>query len=189
MRYAVNIEKKIFTVDLADSFFNEAQRLVSVGGQNYQLTVNRAHGILVLTNEQGIEQMLRVRSFFAEKYLGEPSTHVTIEMLASAAEGMQKVNMLLTPDVPGQILRTKHAATDDIIIRSQITGKVLAIDVNTGDRITQGQTLAVIEAMKMENRIFAGAEGTILSISINVGDSVATGKELFKIKRANKIST
>ncbi len=182
MRYAVDIEKKTFHIDLPDSFANGARSVV-FGGKTYKLTVNHVHGTIILTDEQGVEQMLRVRRFQSEKYEGDAQTRISIEMLASAKEGMQKALLLLAPDIPGQAQRAKQAGSGDLVVRSQITGKVLSVDVKPGDTVTQGQTLAIIEAMKMENRIFAATAGTILSISIKAGDSVATGKELFKIKR------
>ena len=184
MRYAVDIDKKTFHVDLPDSFANGAKNVV-FGGKNYKLAINRVHGTIILTNDQGVEQMLRVRRFQSEKYEGEAQTRISIEMLASASEGMQKALLLLAPDIPGQAQRAKQAGSGDLVVRSQITGKVLAVEVKPGNSVTQGQTLAIIEAMKMENRIFAAAAGTILNVSIKAGDSVATGKELFKIKRGN----
>jgi biotin carboxyl carrier protein len=185
MRYAVDIDKHTFHVDLPDSFFSGNAKTITFGEKTYKLAVNRLHGMIVLTNDQGVEQMLRVRRFHAEKFEGESQTRISIEMLASAGEGMQKAMMLLAPDIPGQAQRAKQAAASDLVVRSQITGKVLSVDVKVGDTVVQGQNLAIIEAMKMENRIFSAAAGTVLSISIKAGDSVATGKELFKIKRGN----
>jgi biotin carboxyl carrier protein len=183
MRYAVDIENKTYAVDLPDSFWNGAKRSVIIGGTSYGLHVSRIHGTVVLTDAAGVETMLRVRRFVAEKYDGEASTRVSIEMLSSAADGIQKAALTICADVPGQAQRAKAAAASDLVIRSQITGKVLAVEVKAGDTVTQGQTLAVIEAMKMENRIFAPADGKLLSCAIKAGDSVATGRELFKIKR------
>jgi biotin carboxyl carrier protein len=184
MRYSVDVDTKTIHVDLPDSFVSGAKTVV-FGGKTYKLEVNRVHGIIVITDDQGVEQMLRVRRFQSEKYEGDAHTRISIEMLASAKEGMQKAALLLAPDIPGQSQRAKQAGSGDLVVRSQITGKVLSIDVKAGEAVTQGQTLAIIEAMKMENRIFAAAAGTILNISIKAGDSVATGKELFKIKRGN----
>ncbi len=186
MRYAVDIDKKTFHVDLPDNFFSGSANDITFGGKSYRLAVNRVHGTIVLTNAQGVEQMLRVRRFQSEKYEGEQQTRISIEMLVSAGEGMQKALLLLAPDIPGQAQRAKQAdvlAMGDLVVRSQITGKVLSVEVKPGDNIAPGQTLAIIEAMKMENRILATAAGTLLSISIKAGERVATGKELFKIKR------
>lgn len=183
MRYTVDIDKKSHAIDLPDSFFNGADKAVKIEGKAYRLAINKNHGVIVLTNEQGLEQMLRIRRFVAEKFEGDAHTKVSIEMIATAAEGMQKASMLLAPDIPGQAQRARQAAASDLVIRSQITGKVLAVEVKTGAKIEQGQTLAIIEAMKMENRIFAPATGTLLSVAIKVGDSVKTGLEMFKIKR------
>lgn len=184
MRYAVEIESKTYAVSLPDSFFNGVLRTLTVDGKDYKLSMSRVHGTVILTDDAGVERMLRIRRFVSEKFDGEASTRVSVELLASAAEGIRKAAMTVSPDVPGQAQRARAAAASDLVLRSQITGKVLTVDVKVGDTVTQGQTLAVIEAMKMENRIFAPADGTLLSISVKPGDSVATGRELFKIKRA-----
>jgi len=184
MRYAVDIDKKTFHVDLTDDFFSGSTKVVTVGDKTFKVGQSRIHGTIVLTNDQGIEQMLRVRRFQSEAHDGESQSRISIEMLASAKDGMQKASMLIAPDVPGQAQRAKQAAASDLVVRSQITGKVLSVAVKPGEQVVQGQTLAIIEAMKMENRIFATTAGTVLSVSIKAGESVATGKELFKIKRA-----
>jgi propionyl-CoA carboxylase alpha chain len=45
--------------------------------------------------------------------------------------------------------------------------------VSVGDKITAGQDLAIIEAMKMENTLTASVEGTVSRIVANAGDSLA----------------
>lgn len=183
MRYALDIEKKSYLVDLSDSFFNGTDKLIKIDGKPFRMALSRKHGVVILTNESGVERMLRLRSFVSERFDGDAQTKLSIEMIATAAEGMQKASMLLALDVPGQAQRAKQAAGSDLIIRSQITGKVLAVEVKIGATVEQGQTLAIVEAMKMENRIFAPVAGTLLSVSTKPGDSIKTGGEMFKIKR------
>jgi len=55
---------------------------------------------------------------------------------------------------------------------------VLHIKVSPGDKIKKGETLVVIEAMKMENSIKAKADGTVKSIHIETGRSVEKGDRL-----------
>ena len=57
-------------------------------------------------------------------------------------------------------------------IKAPIAGKVLAVKVNVGDVVKKGQIVAVIEAMKLENEIFASAEGTVKEILASVGAMV-----------------
>ncbi len=57
-------------------------------------------------------------------------------------------------------------------IDAPIAGKVLDIKVKVGDVVKKGQTVAVIEAMKLENEVPATAEGTVTEIRVNKGDAV-----------------
>ena len=57
-------------------------------------------------------------------------------------------------------------------IVAPIAGKVLGVKVKVGDKVTKGQTVAVIEAMKLENEVPATAEGIVKEIKVNNGDSV-----------------
>ncbi len=53
-------------------------------------------------------------------------------------------------------------------------GTVLGVKVNVGDTVTAGQTMFVIEAMKMENEIVAPVAGKVASINVKTGDTVDT---------------
>ena len=58
------------------------------------------------------------------------------------------------------------------VIEAPIAGKVLSVNVKVGDAVKKGQLVAVIEAMKLENEIFASAEGTVKEIRASVGATV-----------------
>ncbi len=66
-------------------------------------------------------------------------------------------------------------------VTAPMPGTVVSIKVNVGDKVESGTLVAVLEAMKMENEIFAGADGTVASINANAGDSVNTGDVLVSI--------
>ena len=55
--------------------------------------------------------------------------------------------------------------------------------VSLGDTVTKGQTLCIIEAMKLMNEISAEEEGVISEICVKNGQIVEYGTELFRIKR------
>jgi 3-methylcrotonyl-CoA carboxylase alpha subunit len=57
-------------------------------------------------------------------------------------------------------------------------GKVIAVHVAKGARVTKGSTLLVMEAMKMEHAIVAPADGTVEEILFGVGEQVAEGAAL-----------
>lgn len=67
-------------------------------------------------------------------------------------------------------------------IASPMPGTILDIKVNVGDTVKKGQILMILEAMKMENEIMAGADGQVTSIGVTKGASVQTGDMLCTIK-------
>ena len=67
-------------------------------------------------------------------------------------------------------------------VPSPMQGMVIKLHVNVGDKVTQGSTIAVIEAMKMENDIQAEVDGTVEEIFVEPGDAVSIGDTLMVIK-------
>ena len=55
--------------------------------------------------------------------------------------------------------------------------------VSLGDRVKKGQTLCIVEAMKLMNEIGAEADGEIIEICVSNGQMVEYGTELFRIRR------
>ncbi len=66
-------------------------------------------------------------------------------------------------------------------VTAPMPGTVVSIKVNVGDKVESGTLVAVLEAMKMENEIFAGCDGVVASINANAGDSVNTGDVLVSV--------
>ena len=60
-------------------------------------------------------------------------------------------------------------------------GKVLIVNVAAGDRVSEGQVLVVMEAMKMEHQITAPADGEVAEVRAHVGDQVDNGELLVVI--------
>jgi biotin carboxyl carrier protein len=51
-------------------------------------------------------------------------------------------------------------------------GNILKVNVKAGEKVAKGAVVAVLEAMKMENEIFAPEDGTIASVEVAQGTSV-----------------
>lgn len=56
-------------------------------------------------------------------------------------------------------------------VTAPMPGTIVSVKVNVGDKVEAGTLVAVLEAMKMENEIFAGVDGTVAGISVSAGDS------------------
>ncbi len=65
-----------------------------------------------------------------------------------------------------------------IRVRTQMPGRVIKILVSKGDSVHKGQSLLVLEAMKMENEIRALVDGVVTEIKVSEGQNVDTGVEL-----------
>jgi 3-methylcrotonyl-CoA carboxylase alpha subunit len=84
---------------------------------------------------------------------------VSIDLLAHAGESHDEGGRLTAP----------------------MPGKVVSFNVKAGDKVSKGQALAVMEAMKMEHTIAAPADGTVAEVLYAPGDQVAEGAELLKM--------
>ena len=75
-------------------------------------------------------------------------------------------------------LPKKAAADTSRLIVSPMPGLVISLDVSVGQEVKAGQTVAVIEAMKMQNILKAERDGTVKSTGPKAGDSVAADEML-----------
>ena len=74
-----------------------------------------------------------------------------------------------------------EAHADTGRLTAPMPGKVVSFAVKAGDKVSKGQALAVMEAMKMEHSIAAPADGVVAELLYAPGDQVAEGAELLKI--------
>jgi 3-methylcrotonyl-CoA carboxylase alpha subunit len=78
---------------------------------------------------------------------------------------------------------TTHGVHDGEI-EAPMPGKVTAVEVSTGDKVTKGQRLLTLEAMKMEHALTAPFDGTVVELSAKAGAQVAEGTMLVKVEPA-----
>lgn len=75
----------------------------------------------------------------------------------------------------------KTGTVGNIKISAPMPGTILGVEVKVGDKVDKGQTLAILEAMKMENEIAAPEDGTVSSVNIATGDTVESGQLLISL--------
>jgi propionyl-CoA carboxylase alpha chain len=61
-------------------------------------------------------------------------------------------------------------------------GLLVSLEVIVGDAVKLGDALAVVEAMKMENQLFAERDGVVLKIYLEPGDSLEVGQIILELK-------
>lgn len=67
---------------------------------------------------------------------------------------------------------------------TQMPGKVVKISAAVGDKVKKGQTLLILEAMKMENEIKCGIDGTVKAIHVKAGDTLEQGVLMMEVEAA-----
>ena len=91
-----------------------------------------------------------------------------------------------TPNVqatPVQATAPSALDANTAAVTAPLPGTIISIKVKPGDKVTANQTVAVLEAMKMENEIEAGYAGTVSEVKVAERDTVLEGAVLITISR------
>ena len=78
--------------------------------------------------------------------------------------------------------RIKNQKIKEIYVKAPIPGKILQILIREQEVVRRDQTILIIEAMKMKNRILSPIEGSITQIFVKEGDDVGQDQRLVKIE-------
>ena len=70
----------------------------------------------------------------------------------------------------------------DDVVRAPMPGRIVRVNVATGDSVTRGQAVAVLESMKMENTIAAPRDGVVSQVHISADESVQHGQSLVELE-------
>ena len=73
------------------------------------------------------------------------------------------------------------AAAGATKVLAPMPGNIFKVLVKVGDKVTSGQAVIVLEAMKMENEIFAPCDGVVASVNVSEGGSVNSNDLLISI--------
>jgi 3-methylcrotonyl-CoA carboxylase alpha subunit len=157
---------------------------LEAGGRHFDALLSRHHrGGMTLTVEgEAIE--FAVQSADAEThelFLGtdriRAKTYAQGERVAVFAEAGSA--LLTEVDV---IAHAGDGPAEGGRLTAPMPGKLIAFLAKAGDTVTKGQSLAVMEAMKMEHTISAPRDGKVAELLFAVGDQVGDGAELLKLE-------
>ena len=109
-------------------------------------------------------------------------TEYTVEWEKPVVEKpVVKVQAAAKPAAPAAPAPAPAAATAPVsgnAIKTPLPGVIIDVKVNVGDTVKKGDTVVVLEAMKMENNINADRDGKVTAIQVAKGDTVADGAVL-----------
>jgi propionyl-CoA carboxylase alpha chain len=82
-----------------------------------------------------------------------------------------------------RLMKEKVAPDTSSLLLCPMPGLIVSIAVNEGDEVQEGQTLAVVEAMKMENVLKAERKGVVSRIPVKAGDSLAVDEIIMEFAK------
>lgn len=105
---------------------------------------------------------------------------VTVEEGASSGAPVQAAAPKVAPkaQAPKAEAPKVSGTAGSVKVNAPMPGKIVAVKANPGDKVSRGQVILVLEAMKMENDIVAPQDGTVASVNVTVGSSVESGETI-----------
>ena len=135
---------------------------ISIKEKKYDVEVGLISGGLAQVSVNGTPYQVRVE----RESSGTPVTSVKPSPVQAA---------------PPPVVKPAATVTGSGTITAPIPGLILDITVKAGDSVTAGQVVAVMEAMKMENRLITTVDGTVKEIRLAKGAHVSTGDVIMVI--------
>lgn len=100
---------------------------------------------------------------------------VTVEETGSTSGAAAPRRTAAKPAPAAAAAPAASAGAGSIKIEAGAAGKVFKIEKKVGDAVKKGDTVLVLEIMKMETPVVAPEDGTVASIDVAVGDAVESG--------------
>lgn len=144
-----------------------------INGHDYQVDVNSVEGGIADVTVNGTDYKVELAD--AVPAPAQQAARPAPQATSTAAPA---------PQTAAQAAQTATASAPQgkgEVVTAPLPGVILDIKVKVGDVVKAGQTVAVLEAMKMENEIEATASGTVTAVNAGKGDSVLEGAAIITI--------
>ena len=162
---------------------------IEIGGKQYTIDVQElaADRFYVLAEGQEFEVKLAASRDLAGATITPEIVPVgsgarPTDYRPPALETLRPVPAAPQPSLPPK----PHLPTDGA--RSEVTapmpGTILSVEVKPGDQVTHGQTLVILEAMKMKNSIKSPQDGVVAEVRVQAGQPVGYGETLLCFEQA-----
>ena len=141
-----------------------------VQGVDYEVEIEEMEGNIAKVSVNGIPFEVELKQpINPAKAISRPKVAAPAPALAPAAAPAAR------PAAPAA------SAGAGTAVKAPLPGTITTVNVKVGDKVNVGDTVVVLEAMKMQNNIEAECAGTITAILVNPGDSVMEGASLVTI--------
>lgn len=145
----------------------------NVNGAQYDVTIESIQGQVAKVNVNGVA--------FDVEMLGAPIAEGDLPAAAPAAAPAATTAAPAAAPATPAAAPAKSAAGAGTPVKAPLPGVVTKVLVANGQAVKKGDTVVVLEAMKMENNITAECDGTVSGVCCAAGDSVMEGTTLVTI--------
>lgn len=148
--------------------------------KNDKLEINKSKYEYSLLHINSNTYLLKVgnESFLISLKTGENSKYsVTIN-----GQVFETLVLTVLEDKASSLINAKAFKHSKVIVKAPMPGMIIKIKKKAGKKINPGESVLILEAMKMENDIRSPIAGTIENMKVNEGKTVEKGAELFIIK-------
>lgn len=142
----------------------------TINGSNYEVLVKSIEGDIAAMEVNGTPYDVKIN-----EEIKVSKTPILVRNEIKTKQGDKRVSENLAPISPSSKPSSKF-------IKSPLPGSIVKVLVNDGDSFKEGDTLLVMESMKMENNILAERNGTILKVCTPAGKAVLQDEVLFEIE-------
>lgn len=148
-----------------------------INGHDYQVDVNSVEGGIADVTVNGTDYKVELADAVPApaQQAARPAPQATF----TAAPAPQTTAQATQP--AAQTATASAPLGKGEVVTAPLPGVILDIKVKVGDVVKAGQTVAVLEAMKMENEIESTASGTVTAVNAGKGDSVLEGAAIITI--------
>lgn len=137
-----------------------------IKGQDFNVKIENVEGDIAKVEVNGIQFDVQL-----EKPVAQPKP--VIRAVAAPVK---------TVEAPKAAVEAAQVAAGVTVVSAPLPGTINDIKVSVGQAVKKGDTLIVLEAMKMENNIDCERDGKIASVNVNKGDTVMEGSVLVTIE-------
>ncbi|HOS84181.1 MAG TPA: biotin/lipoyl-binding protein [Bacteroidales bacterium] len=131
-----------------------------------------------------MESMKMENNITAEKDGVVKALHINVDQ--TVMQGDILIDFEGSVEVVKQSSKTNASASNTNgkhLVTSPLPGVILKTLVSVGQKVKRGDTLLIMESMKMENNILADKDGVVKSITVEIGQSVMQGDTLFELNQ------
>jgi biotin carboxyl carrier protein len=159
-----------FKIDNSDNILSGSINEYSGNGKMIATINGKEHSIKIVGLKNSILEFILDNSYRTAKILEFGSSH--IKLLMNGEQIILKKHSKLT-EILEKSMALGGSSSGENKLLSQIPGRVVSIMVKAGDQIKKGDSVIVLESMKMQVAVKAHKDGQIRDTKVKIGDTVS----------------